>query len=134
MWQRWWAGRASLRPLASSLNRWQRPINDEERSIIMGARASSTDKAGTVIKDVTVVNTRDGSLAPGMDIFIENGRIGTIDRSGAIQSAPAAHTINASGKYVVPGFLDMHAHAMATDALPGAGRQQTFQLMIANGI
>ncbi len=90
--------------------------------------------AGTVIKDVTVVNTRDGSLAPGMDIFIENGRIGKICASGSIQPSATAHIVNASGKYVVPGFLDMHTHAMFSDALPGAGQQQNFQLMIANGI
>jgi len=101
----------------------------------MGARTSSAGIAGIVIKDVTVVNTRDGSLLPGMDIFVEHGRISRISTSGSVQPAETAHTVNASGKYVVPGFLDMHAHAMFSDAvLPAVDQQQNFQLMIANGI
>ncbi|MGD0658806.1 MAG: hypothetical protein ABSD38_12135, partial [Syntrophorhabdales bacterium] len=101
----------------------------------MAARTSSAGKTGIVIKDVTVVNTRDGSLLPGMDIFVENDRISRIGTSGSIQPAGTAHTVNASGKYAVPGFLDMHAHAMFSDAvLSGADQQQNFQLMIANGI
>ncbi len=100
----------------------------------MAARTLPAGKTGTLIKDVTVVNVRDASLTPGMDVFVEMGRIGRIGRSGSIQSPSAAHIAYASGKYVVPGFLDMHTHAMFSDALAGAGQQQNFKLMIANGI
>ena len=35
---------------------------------------------------------------------------------------------------MVPGFFDMHTHAMFSDALPGRRPEQNFELMIANGI
>jgi len=87
-----------------------------------------------IINDVTVVNTRDGALTPGMAISMENGRIQKIAKAGSILSTGTAQTVNASGKYVVPGYLDMHAHAMSSDGLARIDLQQTFQLMIANGI
>lgn len=85
---------------------------------------------GSVIDNVTVVNTRDGSLSPGMAIVIDNGRIVKIAASGSIRAAGAAQLIDASGKYAVPGFLDMHYHA-----LEAADRQPAYwPLMVANGI
>jgi len=42
-----------------------------------------------------------------MDVFIENGKIIKI---GSDLSADDCHTINASGKLVCPGFIDMHVH------------------------
>src|SRR6187397_2029891 len=41
------------------------------------------------------------------DIFCEHERITHIDRS---INAPADTVINASGKYVFPGFIDPHVH------------------------
>src|SRR4051812_21890 len=42
------------------------------------------------------------------DIFVEHERITHIDRN--IDAPPDAEVINASGKYVFPGFIDPHVH------------------------
>src|SRR3954452_16511382 len=42
------------------------------------------------------------------DIFVEHERITHIDRN--INAPPDAEVINASGKYVFPGFIDPHVH------------------------
>ena len=51
----------------------------------------------------------DGSGAPGYraDIGIREGRI---ERVGRIKNTLAARVIEASGKYVAPGFIDIHTH------------------------
>ena len=87
---------------------------------------------GTVLWNATVVDTRDGSLERHQVIVIDEGRIQKIARINAIhvEVRGSAREINASGKFVVPGYLDMHAHAMDS-----ADRQPSFwPLFIANGI
>ena len=62
--------------------------------------------------DVLIRNGRvmDGTGNPWFpaDIGIQNGRIAAI---GKLENAQAARVIDVAGKYVVPGFIDIHSHA-----------------------
>jgi len=92
--------------------------------------APTRSAAGSIVlSGVTVVDTRDGSLRPNMDIALEADRIVGITPVGAGPRDPAATTIDASGRFVVPGYLDMHAHALELEDPSG-----TLALMLANGI
>jgi len=44
------------------------------------------------------------------DIFIEDGRIALIAPSGTVKDRPVDAEIDARGKFVLPGFISMHAH------------------------
>ncbi len=86
--------------------------------------------AGSVVlSGVTVVDTRDGSLRTNMDIALEAGRIVGIAPVAAGPRDPAATTIDAAGRFVVPGYLEMHAHALELE-----DPSDTLALMLANGI
>ncbi|NLD74719.1 MAG: D-aminoacylase, partial [Chloroflexi bacterium] len=52
----------------------------------------------------------DGSGGPPQagDVAIENGRIAAV---GPLPGAEAAISIDAAGRVVCPGFIDMHSHA-----------------------
>ncbi len=82
-----------------------------------------------VLSGVTVVDTRDGALRPNMDIAMEADRIVGITPVGAGPRDPAATTIDAASRFVVPGYLEMHAHALELEDPSG-----TLELMLANGI
>jgi N-acyl-D-amino-acid deacylase len=62
--------------------------------------------------DLLIRNARvlDGTGNPWFpaDIAVQNGRIAAV---GALASSQAARTIDAGGKYVAPGFIDIHSHA-----------------------
>jgi len=89
-----------------------------------------TVAAGAVINGVTIVNTRDGSLTPGMGVVIDNGRIVKIASAASVHVSGRAQVIDAAGKYIVPGYLDMHAHVVdGADA-----KVPPWALLIANGI
>ena len=86
---------------------------------------------GTVLLNATVVNTRDGSLTSGMAIVIDAGKIQQIlGPNVAVNVRANAQAVDATGKFIVPGYLDMHTHAIdAVDLQPS-----NWPLFIANGI
>lgn len=60
-----------------------------------------------LIKGGRVIDPSQG-LDDTLDVVVENGRVKELGKGLA---APAgAETINANGKYVVPGLIDMHVH------------------------
>jgi hypothetical protein len=102
-------------------------------AVLVNGAASAQDvmvTAGTVINGVTVVNTRDGALTPGMTVVVDNGKIARIAKAGSVIVAGTAQTIDASDKYVVPGYLDMHAHVVDRPDM----QTTLWPLLIANGI
>ena len=81
----------------------------------------------TVIKNVTVVDVIRGELVGRRDITISNGRIYGVDRSVSVSHA---QVIDGTGKYVIPGLFDMHAHM----TLSGRPTRIEMPLFIANGV
>lgn len=101
-------------------------------AIVIGCGGADTLEVtqGTVIQNVTVVNTHDGSLSPGMSVILDAGKIQKISPITTVRVSGSAQLVDGSGKFVVPGFLDMHTHSMVRiDASPSY-----FPLMLANGI
>lgn len=108
--------------------------------------------AVTVIENVSVVDVRDGSVEAGLSVAIADGTIQKIAASGEVEFGDAT-VIDGTGRFVVPGFLDMHAHALVAppagegDAAGGAGAEghshdpaspdvqdANLRLMVANGV
>jgi Tol biopolymer transport system component/imidazolonepropionase-like amidohydrolase len=73
--------------------------------------------APTLIRNVRII---DGTGAPATaprDILIVQGRIQQIAPSGTL-SAPGIHSLEAGGRVVIPGLIDLHAHTYRPDLLP----------------
>jgi Tol biopolymer transport system component/imidazolonepropionase-like amidohydrolase len=66
---------------------------------------------GTVaLRGASIVTMKgDEILAPG-DILITDNRIVALGRQGMIAIPAGAKVIDVSGKYIIPGFVDAHAH------------------------
>ena len=99
-------------------------------------RKSATDRAverpkpsGALrIEGVTVVDPRDGSKKPNMSVLMNCGRITAVtplDEGGD----PSVPQIDARGKFVVPGYNDMHSHALELEDPRGS-----LALMLADGV
>ena len=78
---------------------------------VLSAQAAPVSTAGaTLIKNATVLTVTKGTLQ-NTDVLLQNGKIAQIGRNLA---APAgARTIDATGKYILPGIIDPHSHTMA---------------------
>jgi N-acyl-D-aspartate/D-glutamate deacylase len=62
-----------------------------------------------LIKNGTVVSGEEGAQPYAADVLIVDGVIDTISEPGSITAD--ARVIDATGLYVSPGFIDMHAHS-----------------------
>ena len=62
-----------------------------------------------LVKNVNVVDVRNGEIKEKQDILLSGGKIREIDSS--IQRGSAkVHTIDGTGKFVIPGMADLHVH------------------------
>ena len=84
---------------------------------------------GLVLKHVTVVNVRDGSLSKDMTVVVDGGKIVHVLPASNVAVAASARVVDGRGKFVVPGYLDMHTHA-----LTHGGRIGNLKMMLAYGI
>lgn len=82
-----------------------------------------------MLTGVTIVDPRNGVLTRDQSIFMEGGKIVRIGASNLLVNDASVERVAAPGKYVVPGYNDMHAHPLGPDD-PSGG----LALMLANGI
>lgn len=63
-----------------------------------------------LISRVAVVDTVNGEIRRDMDVLVENHRIQTVGPTQEVQRPSDAKIVDGSGKYLIPGLWDMHAH------------------------
>jgi hypothetical protein len=85
----------------------------------------SAKPGSLALTHVTVIDTTGGPAKTDMTIVIEGDRITKMAKSGEIPPPKTAETVNATGKFLIPGLWDMHVHWYEKDYLP---------LFIANGV
>jgi hypothetical protein len=61
---------------------------------------------------VTLVDTHDGKLTPGMSILMDKGSIVSITPTAEVSKDPWVMSIDATGRFAIPGFNNMHMHVI----------------------
>ena len=81
-----------------------------------------------VFTHAAVIDVRTGHVLRDQTIVITGDRITALSRRGKIPAN--AEVVDATGKFVIPGFWDMHVHALwSTDQI-----KRMFDMFLANGI
>jgi imidazolonepropionase-like amidohydrolase len=81
------------------------------------------------IDGVSIVDPRDGRVTPDMVIETEAGKIVRIAKAGSLTEDRTAKRVDGRGKFVVPGYNNMHAHALGPDDPSG-----DLALMLSEGV
>jgi imidazolonepropionase-like amidohydrolase len=76
--------------------------------------------ADTVIRNATVL--------------VHNGRIAAIGPAGSVRVPAGVRTIDGSGKYLIPGLADMHAHLYSDGEVADSLARYELGVLLANGI
>src|SRR5262245_33958246 len=76
-------------------------------ALTLGASALAQGNEEILIKNATVMTASKGRIEGG-SILIRNGKIVAVVKD--VKASPNAKVIDATGKYITPGFVDSHSH------------------------
>lgn len=79
---------------------------------------------------VTVIDATGAPAKRDMTVIIVGSRIVALGKTGSIRVPRGARTIDARGKFLIPGLWDMHVHIGNHEL----DRTSTLPLFIANGV
>ena len=95
---------------------------------LSAASARETSPApGLLIEGGTLVNVRRGEAIQNGAVLVQGERIIQVGARDTLQVPNDVQVIDARGKWILPGFIDMHVHLRDLDLLP-------LGLFLANGV
>ncbi len=86
------------------------------------------------VKNVTVIPMDKEVSLPNQTVLIENGKIKQLGDLKRIKIPANATLIDGTGKYLMPGLFDMHAHFFYEQGNNVNTCEQELKLMLANGL
>lgn len=72
--------------------------------------ASASRRDAILISGVSIVDTVRGTASAPQDILIEGDRFATIGPAGTVRPPGGAARIDGTGRFAIPGLIDVHAH------------------------
>ena len=100
-------------------------------AVVVGCGQPAGTPADLALTGVTVVDVAGGTLSPGRTVVVTGDRIVAVADSAAGFSP--ARTVDASGRFALPGLWDMHVHFGGGEALIEENRN-LLPLYVAHGI
>jgi imidazolonepropionase-like amidohydrolase len=81
------------------------------------------------IDNARIINPRDGSVVSDMSVLVKAGRIVNVLPTAVQDLDLSAQRIDAAGRFIVPGYNDMHSHAFEC-----VDPTRPLALMLAEGV
>ncbi len=87
----------------------------EPREVFISVAVARDIPQGTaVLRGARVVTMRDVEVIENADVVVRSNRIAAVGARGAVTVPDDATIIDVTGKTIVPGFVDTHAHLRAS--------------------
>ncbi len=102
-------------------------------ALFVAAPAGAASGETVAITGARVITMRSAEILPHHTVVIVSGAIASVGPDGAVRIPAEAVTIDAAGRYLIPGLAEMHAHVPDPVSDP-AYLDRVLQLFVANGI
>jgi imidazolonepropionase-like amidohydrolase len=79
--------------------------------LALAGRSAAAPGVAILLEDVTLIDGNGGPPRPSWSLLVENGRIAALGPSGTLRAPAGARVMPLRGRYVLPGLVDLHAHA-----------------------
>lgn len=99
---------------------------------VFGQALVSNQSRDIVFRSVNVVPMDHNIVLDNQTVAIRNGRVVAMGREGSVRVGNGALVIDGKGKYLVPGWAEMHAHVPPIDELEPM--KDVLTLYLVNGI
>jgi imidazolonepropionase-like amidohydrolase len=98
-----------------------------------GCSSPSGPPPSLAITHVTLIDATGAAPQPDMTVFVADEQIAAIGQSASMSIPRSTRTLDGTGKFLMPGLVDMHAHLTGAGE-PNGSREFILPLMVANGI
>lgn len=95
---------------------------------------SNTGVVETVITNVNVLPMTQNTILKNQNVIIREGKIHKIGSANKVKPSNKATIIDGSGKFLMPGISEMHAHIPIEQEGDDARVKETLFLYLSNGI
>lgn len=101
--------------------------------IIICCACSSPPPPSLAITHVTLIDATGAPPKLNMTVIIADEKIAAIGSSNSVSIPHKTRTVDATGKFLIPGLVDMHVHLTGAGE-PAGSREFILPLLLANGI
>ena len=86
-----------------------------------------------VLRGARVITMRGNEVIENADVVVRNNRIAAVGARGQVQVPEGAHVVDVTGKTIVPGYVDTHAHLRVPQPIH-RGQVWSFAANLAYGV
>ncbi|HUQ82326.1 MAG TPA: amidohydrolase family protein [Gemmatimonadaceae bacterium] len=87
-----------------------KPVYDPARTDITITTPKDRPTGTVVLRGARIITMKGDEVIPRGDIVVTNNRIVAVGAEGSVTLPNGARTIDVSGKTIMPGLIDVHAH------------------------
>ncbi len=77
---------------------------------VFGRQEASSGQTALVFTHVTVIDATGAPAKPDMTVVVRGDRIEALGKTSKLAVPRNAQIVDATGKFLIPGLWDMHAH------------------------
>jgi imidazolonepropionase-like amidohydrolase len=100
-------------------------------SAVWGQAEFDSTGPGLAITHVSVIDATGAPAQPDQTVLVSEGRIVALGNGAGVSIPANAEIVDATGKFLIPGLWDMHAHIAAAER---ADAEEYLNLFLANGV
>jgi imidazolonepropionase-like amidohydrolase len=103
-------------------------------TIFLCVNLNAQTSQALAIVHVTVIDATGAPPKADQTVFLRAGRIVEVGDTSRVQFPKGVQTLDARGKFLVPGLWDMHVHLAGINADPAWSKNVLLPLLVANRI
>jgi hypothetical protein len=101
--------------------------------VLLSCSCSSPPPPSLAVTHVILIDATGAAPQPDMTVILADEQIAAIGPSSSVLIPRKTKTLDATGKFLIPGLVDMHVHLTGASE-PTGSREFILPLLLANGI